>query len=582
MKTYKLIILALIMVLVNACKDGFIDDISSVEPGPDETAPEITVNFPPDGYELQTNDEIAEINIDFEVRDDIEIKMVTLKINGSEINTYDEFKDYRIFTEKFLFNEVTTGRHVLTVEATDLEGKTSELNVNFAKSPPYVSEYEGEVFYMPFNNEYREMNSLELATAVGSPKFGDGIQGGTAYSGAADSYLTFPTTILQGASEVSASFWLKVDDSMDRAGLLVVAPPADDNNDRTKGFRFFREAGDPGKQRFKLNAGTGTSDSWFDGGSNADVEANTGEWTHFAFTISQTESVVYINGEVVAQGAFDGIDWTDCNLISIMSGAPNWTGWDHKSDGSSMDELRIFNKSLSQQDIQTIMLKEKATFYMDFNGKYKDALSGTEATVNGNPTFAYGGGLKGDAYKGASDSYLTFSTSDISVQGDEFSASMWVNINDLPDRAGVLVMGPQDTENPEAQNDRTKGFRFFREASHEGAMQRFKLNAGNGTADSWFDGGDAADVDAKSGNWVHLAFTIGTSDVKVYINGAEVSQGAFDGIDWTGCDILSVMSGAPRFTAWGHNSDESLMDELYLFDKYLTAEEVSLLRTDGL
>ena len=60
------------------------------------------------------------------------------------------------------------------------------------------------------------MNSLDLATAVGSPGFGDGIQGGTAYAGAADSYLTFPASILQGATEVSASFWLKIDDAMDR------------------------------------------------------------------------------------------------------------------------------------------------------------------------------------------------------------------------------------------------------------------------------------------------------------------------------------------------------------------------------
>ena len=99
---------------------------------------------------------------------------------------------------------------------------------------------------------------------------------------------------------------------------------------------------------------------------------------------------------------------------------------------------------------------------------------------------------------------------------------------------------------------------------------------------TWFDGGVAADVDPTTGNWVHLAFAIGTTEARVYIDGVEVNQGAFDGIDWTGCDLLSIMSGSPRFNGWNHKSDESQMDELYLFDKALSEEEVILLRNDGL
>nr|WP_319510578.1 LamG domain-containing protein [uncultured Draconibacterium sp.] len=580
MKTYnKLFILALILFAFNACDQNYIDGISAVDPGADETAPQVTINFPPEGYEIQTNAAIASVDIDFEVRDDIEIGSISVNIDGAEIASYSEFMDYRVAMRTYTYDNVTTGSHVLSVTATDLDGKSTTATVNFAKSPPYVPQYEGEVFYMPFNNEFREMNSLQLATSVGSPGFADGIQGGTAYSGAADSYLTFPTAILQGATEVSASFWLKVDASMDRAGILVVSPPADNDNDRTKGFRFFRENAS-GMQRFKLNAGNGTADSWFDGGAAADVEPNTGEWTHFAFSISETSAEVYINGELVKEGEFSGIDWTDCNVISIMSGAPNWTGWNHLSDGSLMDELRIFNTALTQDEIHTIMLKEQASFYMDFNGDFKEAISSADATVVGNPALNYGSGVDGDAYEGAADSYLTFSTSDVDIQGEEFSASFWLNINATPDRAGILVMGPEDSANPDAQNDRTSGFRFFRE--NASGMQRFKLNAGNGTADSWFDGGTAADVDPTTGNWVHMAFAISGTEARVYIDGVEVKQGDFAGIDWTDCDLLSIMSGAPRFNGWNHNSDESMMDELYLFKKALSADEVALMMQDGL
>ena len=578
MKTnYKFIILALTVFLFNACSQDYIDPVSKVEPGADETAPQITVNFPPEGYELQTNDAVAAINFDFKVTDDIEIASIILKVDGSEIATFSDFKDYRVALEKYLYDNVTTGPHTLTITATDLEGKTTIKEVTFTKAPPYVPQYPGEVFYMPFNGEFREMNSLELTTVVGSPTFGDGIQGGTAYQGFQDSYLTFPIDFLQGSQELSASFWMKINASPDRGGILVVSPPDASNNLRSSGFRFFREAAG-GMQRFKLNVGNGTADSWFDGGTAADVDPTVDTWHHFAFTISPTECVVYIDGEVVKQGDFSGIDWANCTQLSIMSGAPNFTEWGHRSDQSKMDELRIFNKTLTQGEIQTIMLKEEASFHLKFNGNYKDAISGDETTVVGSPGFEYNGGVHGDAYKGAAGAYLTFPAADL--QANEFSASFWMKVNGIPDRAGILVMGPEDTANPDAQNNRTSGFRFFRE--NAAGMQRFKLNAGNGTADSWFDGGAAADVTPGTGDWVHFAFSISATDARVYINGTEVKQGSFSGIDWTGCDIMSVMSGAPRFTGWNHLSDESLMDELFLFKKAITPEEVTLLMNDGL
>jgi hypothetical protein len=108
-------------------------------------------------------------------------------------------------------------------------------------------------------------------------------------------------------------------------------------------------------QRFKLNVGTGTSDTWFDGGAAADVDPTTDEWVHFAFTISQTEAVVYINGQVVSQGPLAGVSWEGCDILSIMSGAPRFTEWGHLSDESFMDELHLFNRALTQGQVQAIM-----------------------------------------------------------------------------------------------------------------------------------------------------------------------------------------------------------------------------------
>jgi len=125
-------------------------------------------------------------------------------------------------------------------------------------------------------------------------------------------------------------------------------------NNRTSGFRFFREVGAAPNQRFKLNAGNGTADSWFDGGGAAEVDPGAGGWHHFAFSISGTECAVYIDGQQVSKGPFTGLSWAGCDILTIMSGYPRFTEWNHLSDLSLMDELRIFNIALSQAQVQAI------------------------------------------------------------------------------------------------------------------------------------------------------------------------------------------------------------------------------------
>ncbi len=590
MKTIKYILVGA-LAIVFGCNGG-IDPITPVEPGADETAPVVTIDFPVAGTKIELPEEVSSVNIQFEVSDDIEVGTIEVMYDDTEIGSFNSFIDYRRTIKSLVYDNVTYGNHTVTVTATDLDGKSTTASVDFEKAPPYIPKYDGEIFYLPFDGEYMDMISFKTANVVGTPGFAnESVVGPKSYQGATDSYLTFPTEGLQN-QEFSAIFWMKVNAVPDRAGILVMGPVDEENpdamNNRTGGFRFFREnAG--GKQRFKLNVGTGDGETWIDGGSAADVDPTIDEWVHFAFTISPTKAVVYIDGQVVKEGDFAGIDWTGCDLLSIMSGVPRFEGWDHTSDLSLMDELRIFNKTLTQEEIQNIITEESGKdftytpkydgeiFYMPFEDSYLEYVSQADATTVGTPGFE--AGKVGQAYKGSADSYLTFPTD--GLLGTKFSASFWLKINATPDRAGILIAGPEDTDNPEypdMQNDRTSGFRFFRE--NAGGNQRFKLNAGNGTTDVWFDGGETANVDPTTGNWVHFAFTISDTESVVYIDGEVVAQGDFSGVDWTGCDILSIMSGVPRFSEWGHLSDESLMDELRLFNKALTQEEVQTIMGD--
>ncbi len=352
-----LFICSMITVLSVSCNKG-LDPITSISPGTDEDVPELVIEFPTEGKVIRSTDEIGTATFELVASDDIELKSVVVQLDGVEIGNYTSFLDYRKASIALVYNNLLDGSHVLSATVTDLTDKSVSKSVNFKKitAPIYVP-LDGELFYMPFEDEYLEVISGSVIDPVGTPGFAEG-KVGQAYVGATDAYLTFPTTDLIKTSQISAVFWMKVNATPDRAGIFTLSAEdkanagyPDVQNLRTSGFRFFRE-GSATSQQFKINVGLGgTNESWNDGGS---IDPSTGEWVHFAFTISETASSIYINGEMVREAAMlNAIDWTGCDLFTIMSGVPRFTEWNHFSDESALDELHIFNRVVTAAEIQS-------------------------------------------------------------------------------------------------------------------------------------------------------------------------------------------------------------------------------------
>lgn len=562
---YKIVAGLFAVLFMASCNDG-IDPITYVDPGDDAGAPSVTIVYPVEGTQIQVYDAITSIDIKLKVEDDIEIATVKVLLDGAEINSFNEFIDYRIFSEEFTYDAIATGAHVLTVTATDIVGNTTSKSVNFVKAPPYTAMFNNEFFYMPFNDDYMELVSVTPASQVGNPGFaGTALAGSNAYKGAADSYLTFPFDGATVGAEFSAAFWYKVNATPDRAGLLVVG--TDTPEDRTHGFRLFRE-GSGTSQRIKLNVGTGSGESWNDGGL---IDVAAGEWVHVAFTVSNTGTVIYLNGSPVNTSTLSSpVSWTGTGDLTIGSGGPTFSYWNHLSDLSAMDELRFFDAALTQTDIQTMIdltspyepMYDGETFYMPFNGSFAELVSSSQASEVGSPGFAGESYEGSDAYEGVADSYLTFPIDGV-FGTQEFSAAFWYKVNASPDRAGILVVGVDEV-------DRFEGFRIFREGSS--TSQRIKLNVGTGAGESWNDGGL---IDPALGEWVHIAITVSSTESKIYFNGVlQLSATLSSPIDWTGCSEMVIGAGGPTFSYWNHLSDQSPMDELRLFNKALSQTEI--------
>lgn len=211
----------------------------------------------------------------------------------------------------------------------------------------------GEKLYASFENKYY-LNNISGAPALkaGSPGLGIPKMGNYSYSGASNSYISYALKDLYSTAGISFAFWYKVNASPDRAGIITINDNennADDN--RKQGLRIFRE-GNTSKQRIKLNLGIGTADSWNDGGEiNVD-----GNWVYVTVTISPTMSKIYFNGVLQNSSSYtSAFDFSTSSIMVIGSGAPSFTYWNHNSDLSLIDDLRVFNKELSQAEIQSLM-----------------------------------------------------------------------------------------------------------------------------------------------------------------------------------------------------------------------------------
>ncbi len=73
------------------------------------------------------------------------------------------------------------------------------------------------------------------------------------------------------------------------------------------------------------------------------------EWVHVAATFDGTFMRTYLNGNVVVEGNFSGTLTTNTNPLEISRSG---NGWAHMN--GIIDELRIYNRSLTAEEIQAI------------------------------------------------------------------------------------------------------------------------------------------------------------------------------------------------------------------------------------
>ena len=348
MKSLKyLIICTLITVLAVSCRKG-LDPINTISPGPDLLPPVVVIVNPTDGKVVRSPDSLVSFTFKLDASDDIQLKSVTLTLDGAELITYTSFKDYRRAAIEYVFPTLADGNHVFTVKAIDMTDKSDTKTANFRKiTVPIYVPMANEVIYFPFDGSYLDLISGSEAGVVGTPGFATG-RLGDAYAGAVDSYLTYPSTGF-ATPEFSVAFWYKLNPVPARGGMISVSP---DTADRRFGLRVFREPNGTTKQNFGLNFGIGTEEVWMNPFITVQNDTAT-SWIHFAISLSQYKTLIYVNGKVVLEkdSCKAPISWTGCPSMSIGSGAPNFVYWEHFYDLSDYDEMHFFTRAITNEEV---------------------------------------------------------------------------------------------------------------------------------------------------------------------------------------------------------------------------------------
>ncbi|SDJ78006.1 Cadherin-like beta sandwich domain-containing protein [Pedobacter sp. ok626] len=165
-----------------------------------------------------------------------------------------------------------------------------------------------------------------------------------------DDKVTFaaPAATISGSFTVQA--WVRPTDVSKTMHIL--------STKSTGGFGFDIQL----KNGNTIHSNIGSSGGWLSNAADATFDYSTGRWMHIAYIVSPTGYQIYINGELAGNGTFSGIPLLmDANHI-LQLGNNDTENTYFKGD---LDEVRIYNKAMSQANIQADMVSTYPPMYSD-------------------------------------------------------------------------------------------------------------------------------------------------------------------------------------------------------------------------
>lgn len=452
------------------------------------------------------------------------------------------------------------------------------------------------------------------------------IKGGVAQiefgANGAESYTTFPNPFVgKELSAATISAWVNIPEtaSFFEWDCLIGFNNADVVSDSTAaGAKLTLEA------RPYLCWNAGADDNWIDLKSpTLAYDGNLGKWQHYAVVLTPEGQTLYINGEAVtAPEAASGAGLDNASILTFLS-AENTSaylglGSFWGSQGTLIDDVSFYDTALTADEIKeaagietvlaaqpeigvptpaptptpveivrvdlstvTAAVPEGYSAYYKFEGNMKDEVSGQEGITVGLkynaeefvPT-SYNTGVKGQAmvFDGLGGAKLP-----VGPKSKQYTISADWYINKSTQFSPVIFLGNLYEngiirgEDSDAQwvSIAAQG---NRENLADGPMVWSRNVPGEA---AWNDCFLADNKSLEEGKWYNVTVVADKASATIYVDGTAIATGPIgDIVDDTTAIYLGVNAWDAPFNG--------MVDNLYIYDRCLTADEVASLAKESL
>ncbi len=275
-------------------------------------------------------------------------------------------------------------------------------------------------------------------------------------------------------------------------------------------------------------------------------------WCFGTCTYNGTHFNAYHNG-VLTHGP---TEWTAGNIYAL---APitigGYTTW---GSNGTIDEVRIYNRSLSADEVKELYLSKGLVGYWKMDADQKNSTSTFDSSGYYNHGLISGATLtnegrfkEGYKFDGVND-YINVSDT-VSLNPTSITITAWVKPSTTT--YGTIIM---------KYNSSNKGYGYYAGGGSSGVEQRFFVDGVSADANNFL----------TVNQWNHIAVAYNTTHVFFYLNGVSDGTSALAGgtIDST-TNVLRI--GADTGVTPIQEFLNGSIDEVRIYNRALTAEEVA-------
>ena len=532
-----------------------------------------SVNPLPDNFEAEAGD--GQVTLTWTHHSGATYNIYRSSDPNCELANYTTCTYGALFTSKssgFVDDDLTNGTtYYYWIEAI-LNGVTY-LDGDFISATPRVDDdidlTDGLVAHYEFeNNADDSSGNGNDGEEFGGVSYVDGVIGQAASFDGVDDYLSVDSDdSLNPDSQLSIAMWLNISSYTNTWSPIVHKGGAYTDSHENREYslwvndsKFFHlaSAGDNDRQKtFNTEYGT----------------AIEGEWIFYVAIIDRSSNItkVYLDGELTLSES-DSYSSFNNNDDDLRIGWSEEVRSNYHNYDGLIDDLRIYNRTLSVEEIQALYEME-STLYDGLVAHYEFEGDTIDSSVHNNDGESYGGisytdGMIGQAasFDGVDD-YISVNSDDSLNPDNQLSIAMWLNISSYTNTWSPIVH---------------KGGAYT--SSHENREYSLWIND-----DKYFHLASAGDNDrqktfnteystAIEGEWIFYVAVIDrlSNATKVYLDG-ELTLSESDSYSSFNNNDDDLRIGWSEEVRSNYHNYNGLIDDLRIYNRALSAEEIKTL-----